>query len=215
MNLRLSSMLSLALGMALCSGCMTYTYYDGDKRPTGELGTIKLGVILAIDGGNMQYITGHDLVILPGPHSLGLTLERGRRSAVACTFDIVVEAGHVYVGVVERDTSGSGKPPVISVVDQTAGLVVARQPPLPSAHSKAKSASAAPATWTKADRKPGARLPASAPKFLGSTNSPPPRNQPISPETLARLRRLRQLKTEGLITNEEYLQRGYALIAPL
>ena len=139
-----SALFLLALGMALCSGCMTYTLYDGDKRPTGELGTIKLGVVLAVDGGNLQYITGHDLTVLPGPHSLGLTLDRGSRSAVACAFDIVVEAGHVYVGAVEQDKSGSGKPPVFSVLDKTANLVVARQPPLPSARFKTRSTSTAP-----------------------------------------------------------------------
>ena len=213
MKRRPSALFLSALAMILCSGCMTYTLYDGDTRPKGELGTIQLGVILAVDGGNLQYIANHDLVVLPGPHALGLTIERGKRSAVACTFDVVVEAGHVYVGVVEQDPAGSGKPPALSVVDKTANLVVARQPPLPSAHSKTRSTPAVPAELAKADRKPGAHGPAPAPQFLGSTNAPPPRNhQPIAPETMAELRRLRQLKSEGLITNEEYLERGHALV---
>lgn len=124
---------------------MTYTYYDGDERPKGDLGTIQLGVILEIDGGNLRYLAGHDLLVLPGPHELGLTIERGSRSAVACTFAVVVEAGHVYVGVVEQDPSGSGKPPALSVVDRTANLVVARRRPLPSARSITRSTPAAPA----------------------------------------------------------------------
>ena len=212
MKLRLLTLHLLTFSLVLCSGCMTYRLYDGDKRPQGELATIKLGVILEIDGGNLQYLTGHNLVVHPGRHSLGLTLKRGKESAVACTFDVTVEAGHVYVGVVEHDLSGSGKPPVLYVKDKTANLVVARHPPLPVARTGKKSIAPAPAILAKAESKSATRDPIPASQSRLPANSPTWRNQPVDPKTLAELRRLRQLKTDGIITNEEYLQRGYALV---
>ena len=207
MKLRISTWLLPALGLMLCSGCMTYRLYDdNNKRPQGELATVKLGVILEINGGNLQYLTGHNLLVSPGRHTLGLTTQRGRAAEVACTFDVVLEAGHLYAGVVEPDKTGSGMPPVIYVKDKTADVVVARHPPLPTMRAKARTAKAVPAAPAQAARKSAAPLPA----------SPTPRqDMQLDAETLAKLRKLRQLRTDGLITHDEYLRRGHALVDTL
>ncbi len=196
MNRITSALFPLALGLILCSGCMTYSLYDGAPRPEGELGIIKLCVIRDIDGVNLQYLTGHDISVLPGPHSLGLTPDRRKPDADSHTFDIILEAGHVYEGVVGRDKSGSGKPPVIYVMDRTTGAVVARHPALRSASSK----------------KTG---PAPEPKVLAATKSSTRPAKPIDPQTLEKLRQLRQMKIDGLITQEEYVRKGNALIGKL
>ncbi len=188
----------LTLGLTLGSGCMTYSLYDGEKRPKEELATLALGVIVEVDGQDLQYLTGHDLLVLPGRHKLGLAGDNGKGFPAACIFDVALKAGHVYAGEVKSNPAGKVKSPVISVVDRTADQVVARKPPLPAARAKTRAKAAVPARPARAAQTDNA--------------APAPRGQTLAPETLAELRRLRQLKTDGLITHEEYLQRGHALV---
>lgn len=188
----------LTLGLALGSGCMTYSLYDGEKRPKEELATLRLGVIVEVDGQDLQYLSGHDLLVLPGRHKLGLAGDGGKGSPATCLLDVALKAGHVYAGEVKPNPAGKGKSPVIAIVDQTADQVVARKPPLPAARAKTRAKAAAPAQ------------PARAAKT--ATGAPARRNQTLAPETLAELRRLRQLKTDGVITHDEYLRRGHALV---
>ena len=212
MKRRIPALVIGILGISLCSGCMTYTLYEGDKRPPEELATIKLGAITEVDGRNLQYISGHDLVVLPGRHTVGLVIDGGSESAYLCTLDVVVEAEHVYAGQVELDPSGSGARPVIYVVDLTADRVVARKPPLPTARNKARAKKATPTPPGKAAPPLNTLAPSLATNTRSATNSLTWRNRPIDPETVKKLRQLRQLKTDGIITNDEYLRRGYALV---
>lgn len=203
----------LAWGLILCNGCMTYRLYDGDQRPKGKLGIIKLGVIRDIDEGNFQYLTHHDLAVLPDLYTLGLFIKRGKATDCICSFDVEVEAGHVYQGVVERDKSRSGKPPVVSIVDRTANLVVARYPPLPSASFKIESTTVAPVQRAKADQTPVDGRPPPVPLSLAATPSAPRGGKPpLAPQAIEKLRRLRQRRNEGLITHEEYVRQGNALV---
>lgn len=191
---------------------MTYTLYDGDKRPKEELATIKLGAITEVDGRNLQYISGHDLVVLPGRHMVGLVINGGSESAYLCKLNVVVEAEHVYAGAIAQDSPDSGKQPVVSVVDLTADIVVARKPPLPTARNKARAKKATPTPPGKAAPPPDTLAPSLAANTCSVTNSLTWHNRPIDPETVKKLRQLRQLKTNGIITNDEYLRRGYALV---
>ena len=147
MKQRISILIPLALGMVLCGGCMTYTFYDGPKRPITELAIIKFDVISAVDGKDLSYLTGHNLTVLPGRHSLDLSIDPGNESASTCSLDVDVKAQHVYEGIVDRDPSG----PVIAVMDRTDNIIAARHPPLSPAPSIAGLESACPARYAAAD----------------------------------------------------------------
>ena len=213
MKRRISTLLLLALGLIFCSGCMTYYLYDGERRPQGKTGIIKLGVIRDIDGSNFQYLTGHDLVVLPNRYTLGLLIKRRKTPDSICSFDVQVEAGHVYQGVVEWDKSRNENPPVIYVLDRTANIVVAREPPLPPAPAEDESALIAPSRPVQADQNSIAQRSAPVPTPHVTETTPPRRHAPLDPEKIEELRRLRQLKDGGLITHEEYVRLGKALVA--
>ena len=191
---------------------MTYTLYEGDKRPKEELATIKLGAITEVDGRNLQFISGHDLVVLPGRHTVGLVIDGGSESAYRCTLDVVAEAEHVYAGAIAQASPDSGKQPVVSVVDLTTDIVVARKPPLPTARNKARAKKVTPTPPGKAAPPPDTLAPSLATHTRSATNSLTWHNRPVDPETVDKLRQLRQLKTDGIITHDEYLRRGYALV---
>ena len=124
-------MIPLTLGMVFCGGCMTYTYYDGPQRPKTELAIIKLDVISAVDGKDLSYLTHHNLTVLPGRHSLDLSIDPGKASASTCSLEVNVKAQHVYEGVVDRSPSGR----VLAVMDRTDNIIAARHPPLSPAPS--------------------------------------------------------------------------------
>ena len=192
---------------------MTYYLYSGDRRPQGKPGIIKLGVIRDVNGGNLQYLTGHDLAVLPDLYTLGLLIKRRKTPDSICSFDVQVEAGHVYQGVVEWDKSRNENPPVIYVLDRTANIVVAREPPLPPAPAEDESALIAPSRPVQADQNSIAQRSAPVPTPHVTETTPPRRHAPLDPEKIEELRRLRQLKDGGLITHEEYVRLGKALVA--
>lgn len=212
---RIAAMILLALGLILCGGCMTYTLYDGPHRPQGELGILKLGVISGVDGGDLTYLTGHNLAVLPGHHSLSLTIDRRKGTDSIRTFDVIVKAKHVYEGIIERDPSGKGAPPVIAVVDRTANQVVARHPPLLPEPSTARPVPASPAPRPKADHQPETRSPDPEAKSLRAANSLPRPGKTIEPDVIAQLRMLKKMKNDGLLTHQEYVRLGNALLEPL
>ena len=212
MKHRLSALIPLALGTLLCGGCMTYTLYDGPHRPKGELAIVKLGVILSVDGGDLSYLANHKLAVLPGPHSLGIPIERGREPAFIHSFDVNLKPKHTYEGVIDRDASRKGKILSIAIVDRTDDVIVARHPPLPSPRPKPRTAAATPSPRTQADPEAAVRRSAPKPNSLGTADPPPKQTPPIPPEVIAKLRQLKRMRDEGLITQEEFSRQGSALI---
>ena len=207
----ISVLIPMALGLALCGGCMTYTLYDGPHRPTGELAIVKLGAISGVDGGDLTYLTGHDLAVLPGRHALDVTRGRGQNAVVLCTLDVNLKAQHVYEAVVTPKSARDPAPPVVTLVDHTLEQIVARHPPLPQHKVQARSATLPPPRASTSSPKSAPRAPVLA--------TPPPSaqprqtSQPMDAAVLQKLRELRQMKDAGLLTREEYVRRGNRLIA--
>ena len=124
---------------------------------------------------------------------------------------MIVKAKHVYEGIVERDPSRNGAPPVIAVVDRTANQVVARHPPFLPEPSTIRSPGS-PSPHPQADHKPETLGPDPEPKSPRAANPPPHAGKPIDPRVIEQLRTLKKMKNEGLLTQEEYVRLGNALL---
>lgn len=128
-------MILLALGMVLCGGCanMHYSYYDGPRLPRTEVGMIKAGVISSIGEKEISYLAGHNIEVLPGSHTLGLSgtarTACGEKLDFHCDLPVEVEAGHAYEGFLDQGVSGGRETYVVGVTDKTANIVVASMQP--------------------------------------------------------------------------------------